>query len=229
MDARLDAVERGLEAVSRLSSATAKGQGKERSQRLVLVLATGSFRERVVALVDKWNTGVEAARAGAGSGASASGGGDRPEPLKCQLWAAVAEQLVERGVGEPLSGAHFWPPLPAPSRRPSSSRHRMQTDRSRSHSSSRATWRGSHKLAVAKSAEGVWPPCGLKSGRYTPGTLHRAVLEECLGHTAEEVTTFFKGKGKGGRGPPPGLGARKRGAQQRLSVTAQHEPKLGKR
>ena len=52
MDARLDAVERGLEAVSRLSSATAKGQGKERSQRLVLVLATGSFRERVVALVD---------------------------------------------------------------------------------------------------------------------------------------------------------------------------------
>ena len=53
MDARLDAVETGLEAVSRLSSATAKGQGKERSQRLVLVLATGSFRERVVALVDK--------------------------------------------------------------------------------------------------------------------------------------------------------------------------------
>ena len=53
MDARLDAVERGLKAVSRLSSATAKGQGKERSQRLVLVLATGSFRERVVALVDK--------------------------------------------------------------------------------------------------------------------------------------------------------------------------------
>ena len=32
-----------------------------------------------------------------------------------------------------------------------------------------------------------------------------------LGHTAEEVTTFFKGKGKGGRGPPPGLGAQKRG------------------
>ena len=47
MDGRLDTVERGLEAVARLTAATAKAQGKERTQRLVVVLATGVFRERV--------------------------------------------------------------------------------------------------------------------------------------------------------------------------------------
>ena len=86
MDERLDTVERGLEAVARLTAATAKGQGKERTQRLVVVLATGVFRDRVTALVDEWNKGAEAARAGAGAGSS--GGGDgRPPPCGQQLLA----------------------------------------------------------------------------------------------------------------------------------------------
>ena len=105
MDERLDTVERGLEAVARLTAATAKGQGKERTQRLVVVLATGVFRDRVTALVDEWNKGAEAARAGAGAsaGAGSSGGGDgRPPPLKFQLWTAVASQLAAQGLEDPV-------------------------------------------------------------------------------------------------------------------------------
>ena len=90
------------------------------------------------------------------------------------------------------------------------------------------------QAAVAKTAGGMWPPLGFKAGRYTPGSLDRAVLEDCLGHPQEEVTVFFKGKGRGGRGSLPGLGAQggggsKRGAQARLSVAGNREPKQGKR
>ena len=44
MDDQLDAAERGLEAVLKLS-ATAKGQGKERARRLAVVLATAAARQ----------------------------------------------------------------------------------------------------------------------------------------------------------------------------------------
>eukprot|EP00439_Symbiodinium_sp_Y106_P001096 s8609_g1.t1 len=232
MDARLDAVETGLEAVSRLSSATAKGQGKERSQRLVLVLAAGSFIERVVALVDKWNTGAEAARAGAGSGASASGRGDRPEPLKCQLWAAVAEQLVEQGVWEPVRSTLLATPasaIEASFIKPAQDADRPLTfTLGGAQHKSRAFVQGSSDCGDKVCRRGLATLGAQKWKVHTLDPPPGCVGGVFLGHTAEEVTTFFKGKGKGGRGPPPGLGAQKRGAQQRLSVAAQRELKLGK-
>ena len=245
MDERLDTVERGLEAVARLTAATAKGQGKERTQRLVVVLATGVFRGRVTALVDEWNKGAEAARAGAGAsaGAGPSGGGDgRPPPLKFQLWTAVASQLAAQGLEDPVrTTLDATPPsaIEATYIKPAQDsdrplvftvlfRNNLEGLNARAALASNAVGK-----VVGKSQDGTWPPCGLKAGRFTPGSLHRAVLEDCLGHSPEEVNAYFKGKGgKGGKGTPPGLGplgGSKRGAAQRLSVAAPREAQRAKR
>ena len=137
---------------------------------MVLLLATGSFRERVTALVDKWNTGAEAARTGEGSGSAASGSAEKPLPLKCQLWAAVAAQLVEQGVDEPVKSTLLATPhtaIEASYIKPSQDsdrpltfalliRDNLEGLNTRAALSSRAA-----QTAVAKTAEGVWPPLDL--------------------------------------------------------------------
>ena len=78
--------------------------------------------------------------------------------------------------------------------------------------------------AIAK-RNGTWPELGIKAGRFRPGQLHSEVLQG-LGHSQDEISDFFKGKGKGrGKGAGVETAPTKRGASQRLSVTASRDTK----
>ena len=70
LPSRVDALERGLQGVA------ARGQGKERSGRLVLCFASGSFREHVLDLLRTWEQGAAAARATQRGGQEREGGGE---------------------------------------------------------------------------------------------------------------------------------------------------------
>ena len=95
VEARLAAVEDHLGSVSKLAAATAKGQGKERTGRLVVVFSTGGFKERVLEILRQWDAGDaafknaeggEGGEGGRGSAASSGAGEGRPPPLK---WVRV--------------------------------------------------------------------------------------------------------------------------------------------
>ena len=110
VEARLAAVEDHLGSVSKLAAATARGQGKERTGRLVVVFSTGGFKERVLEILRQWAgaaafknaEGGEGGEGGRGSAASSGAGEGRPPPLKYQLYQAMVEQLATQGLGEPV-------------------------------------------------------------------------------------------------------------------------------
>lgn len=235
LPARVDALEKGLVGVARLTAATAKGQGKERSGRLVLCFASGEFRERVLDLLREWDRGAAAARStrggsaeGAGGGAAALGSADSagtgtgarppaPEPLKMQLHRAVVDQLIAQGVTDPVKSTLQATPTSALEacncRMPDeidASKPFIFTLLYRPNLEGLAARGALDSLAVKEAVSkkmGAWPPLGIKPGRFLPGVLHREVLTGQLGYTEDTVREWFKGKGQGKGGKPGSGGA----------------------
>ena len=100
LDQRLAAVELGLRHVGDLAASTAKGLGKDKTQRQILVFATGAFKQSVLEAKEQWDAGAAAARTPGG----VSGADARPVPFKWQLLRLVIEALKAQGLsGEVLA------------------------------------------------------------------------------------------------------------------------------
>ena len=61
---RVTDLEGQLANVAKLSAATAKGWGKDRASRQIVLFATGSFRTKLCTLWDSWKAGAAEARWG---------------------------------------------------------------------------------------------------------------------------------------------------------------------
>ena len=98
MEDRVSVLENRVANVSNLAATTAKGVGKDRSQRQMVVFATGEFKQRLLELLEKWVAGAQAAKA------STTPSETTILPFKLQVVQAVVAQLENQGLtGEILS------------------------------------------------------------------------------------------------------------------------------
>ena len=210
---RLTKVEKQLQGVAQLAAMSAKGQGKERAGRLVLVFCASGFKERVLELLRNWEVGAAAARhaaeggktgvvAGAASGgeAGSSSAGrevaaERPPPLKFQLWGAMVAQLVAQGVEEPVKTTLLSTPVSAVE----AVQYRIPEEPNDSPFIFTMLFKPNLEGLAARAAldsvtvrnaiakrNGSWPDLGIKAGRFRPGQLHSEVLQG-LGHSQEDI------------------------------------------
>ena len=231
LDTRLKYVEGALHSTQILASLTAKGVGRDRNQRQVVLFLTGTFREKVA---DSWRVWREGAAASREAG---DAGRDRPKAWKCQLFDMVVGQLGVQGVSEglrqqlhalPISAVeacfHKEPPVESDKPWVCSLLFRQSAEGLQGRS---LLVRG----AVRKGSSG-YPELGIRPSAFYPGPAHREVLED-LGHDESDIRAYFrggKGKGKGGKGvgaeSSDGLGGGgKRRADRRLSVVAERAHK----
>ena len=230
LDQRLAAVELGLRHVGDLAASTAKGLGKDKTQRQILVFATGVFKQSVLEAKEQWDAGAAAARtSGAASGTDA-----RPVPFKWQLLRMVIEALQAQGLsGEVLAE------LQALEISCLEAMFLSATDTDRPVILTflfRPTQEGLQALdlftrdmvrhACAKKG-GDWAPCGIRQRRYLPNRQVRTVLTD-LGYPDEAVNAYWKGKGRGAAGVSPAGGA-KRPAERRGSAVARDDGRSAKR
>ena len=181
LDQRLAAVELGLRHVGDLAASTAKGLGKDKTQRQILVFATGAFKQSVLEAKEQWDAGAAAARTPGG----VSGADARPVPFKWQLLRLVIEALKAQGLsGEVLAE------LQALEISCLEAMFLSATDTDRPVILTflfRPTQEGLQALdlftrdvvrhACAKKG-GDWPPCGIRQGRYLPNRQVRTVLSD---------------------------------------------------
>ena len=244
MEARLAAVEDHLGSVSKLAAATAKGQGKERTGRLVVVFSTGGFKERVLEILRQWDAGAaafknaeggEGGEGGRGSAASSGAGEGRPPPLKYQLYQAMVEQLATQGLGEPVLTTLRATPGSAiestTAKLPESIGDgafifTLLFQPNLEGLAARAALQSTTAKQAVQKKGSIWPECGIKPARFAPGKYHREVLQ-FQGYSEEDQVGYFKGKkggkggGRDGRNAAPG----KRAASHRLSVSAPGDAK----
>ena len=199
MEARLAAVEDHLGSVSKLAAATAKQQGKERTGRLVVVFATGGFKERVLEILRQWDAGAAAFK-------KAEGGQDGEGGRVSAASSGAGEGLKYQSIYTFIFNLLLQPNLEG-----LAARAALQSTTARQ--------------AVQKKGS-VWPECGIKPARFAPGKYHREVLQ-FQGYSEEEQMGYFKGKksGKGGGRDGSNVVPGKRAASHRLSVSAPRDAK----
>lgn len=230
VDARVSSLEQRVEHVAALSAATAKGVGKDRQSRQVVLFITGSFRAAVDEAFGRWEEGAKLARAKRAEGLSS--GSEPVLPWKVQVVRLCAGQLAKQGLaGQTLALVNevdrdavescFCGAPPDDVSRPWILN--ILFTPSLAGLSARALFSRPELLqCVQKGAAGAvgYPELGIRPARFAPGPLLRAVLND-NGHADEQLREWWGrgGKGKGKGGPRP-EGGKKRGAEQRASVVA---------
>lgn len=226
LERRLEAAESQLRAVGSLATTTAKGLGKDRSQRQLLAFCSQGLRQQVLELKDKWDRGAQTART---QGVSVA---ERPPPLKYQMFEQIIGALEAQGLsGEPLAEIKSIECTAIEAlfvNVPANGQVAILTFLFRpTHEGLQALdlfSRPAVREAIRK-RDGQWPACGLRSGRYLPSREVRSVLEG-LGHSDESIRDYWS-KGKG-RGNSP-VGGGKRRNDQRPSLLASQDGRQTKR
>ncbi|CAE6970006.1 unnamed protein product [Symbiodinium sp. CCMP2456] len=232
---RLGGVEAALQNVQQLANATAKGVGKDRALRQQVCFCQGGFRATVEEALQRWQDGAKEVKA-EGSASASAAAAPRPLPFKFQFFSLVVGQLEEQGMDAEVARG-------LKELRPEETVEALQFKEPPEDVSKawvvvllfKATWSGMSAWALLNSPpikkvvakrDGAYPQLGLRQGRFVPGPIQRRVLED-LGHTSEEVRSWFAGgKGSSGKGGGGERGAgQKRGAGTRLSVSEGRDKK----
>ena len=229
MEDRVSVLENRVANVSNLAATTAKGVGKDRSQRQMVVFATGEFKQRLLELLEKWVAGAQAAKA------STTPSETTILPFKLQVVQAVVAQLENQGLtGEILSTLKMAPRQAVEAcfyKDPPTEADKawilnvLFSCTSEGLALRSLFNRPEVQLLVAKNkTTGEFPPCGLRAARFMPGPVLRQVLSD-VGHSEEQIKGWFKGKGKGAQSSASG----KRPADRRGSTLARDDGRTAKR
>ena len=233
--ARVDALENQVRNVACLANATAKGVGKDKVQRQWVAFTQGPCRAKLEEAWAGWKEGASRAKEG---GAAAASSKTKVVPFKLQVFNLLVEQLAEQGLDQErfLGGCEAfgrrtsWSPCRSESRQKMFRRCGSScfcfVRRGEVCLSVSQLLRSPAVLQTVAKKGGVYPPLGLRPGRFIPGEYQRKVLED-LGHTPDDVKAWFGGKGSAGsgKGSQGGSGLGKRAAGTRLSLVEEREKK----